>query len=546
MNCLARRKKKLHKLCLGVPGYDPTPDGDYVFDVVKANRVIDFFEQYLTHIEGKLSGKPFLLEPWQKTFLANLFGWVDPVTGYRRYREAFLFIGRKNGKTPYVAGIALYVLLCDGEAGAQNYCAAAETEQAALLFRHASGMLANSPALKKRCHVYGSPAHRSIVVNKDNSFLKVLSSDAHTKHGSNSHFVAIDELHTQKNRELVDVLETSQSSENRTQPILLHLTTSDFEREGSICNEKHDYASKVRDGIIVDDQFLPMIYEATLDDDWTKEKTWAKANPNLGVSVSLNYLRSKCKKAQESPAFENTFKRLHLNIRTEQQSRWLAMEKWDACDGLDRDSLAGRKCYGGLDLASVIDIAAFALAFPKPKGWDLLMWYWIPRDNVAKRSRKNGIPYDVWVRDGYMKATDGNVIDHDVIRNDIVEIGKRYNILGIGIDRWNAAQITTQLDGDGFDVVGYGQGFRDMSGASKAFEGAIVGGNLGHGGCPVLRWMASNCSAKSDPSGNIKPDKSTSSEKIDGIVAAVMAIGLSQRGDDKTSVYTGERGLVTI
>jgi phage terminase large subunit-like protein len=252
----------------------------------------------------------------------------------------FLYVPRKNGKTPLSAGICNYVLFCDGEPGAQIYSAAAEKEQAALLYRHAVGMITQEPELDSRARIY--KGHKSVVLKDDpGSVFKVLSADADTKHGGNSHLVLIDELHAQPNRELVDVLQTSMASANRPQPLLVHITTADFDRE-SICNEKHDYACKVRDGIIEDESFLPIIYEVTKDDDWKDERVWHKANPNLGVSVSLDYLRRECKRAQDTPTYENTFKRLHLNLKTQNDVRWLQLDRWDACAGpVDPELLSG-------------------------------------------------------------------------------------------------------------------------------------------------------------------------------------------------------------
>ena len=531
--------KTWRKLLAQIPGYDPFRDaGDCWFDPSAAQHVIDVFETLFVHIEGSVAGQPFLLEPWQKAILANLFGWKRP-DGTRRYREVFIYVARKNGKTPFAAGILNYVLFFDNEPGAQIYCAAAEKDQAALTYRHAKGMIDREPLLASRCKIYR--ALKSIELLEDpGSVYKVLSADADTKHGGNSHLVIIDELHAQRNRELVDVLTTSFASQGRRQPIMISLTTADFERAGSICNEKHDYAGKVRDGIIKDQTFLPVIYEATLEDDWTDPKVWGKANPNLGVSVSLDYLERACEKAKEMTSFENTFKRLHLNIRTEQAMRWLKMDRWDACSGtVDPDELLGRKCYMGLDLASSIDVAAAALLFPSDDGYDVLMRYWIPRDNAHARDRRDRVPYTAWARDGYITMTDGDVIDQPKIREEIIALGERYNIQEIAIDRWNASQITTELQGAGFDMVPFGQGFQSMASPTKELEVLVHSGKLRHGGDPVLRWMASNVAVETDAADNIKPSKKKSPEKIDGIVALVMALGRAMVRDEHAgrSVY---------
>ena len=350
-----------------IPGYDPfaTAEGA-VFCPEAADMAVDFFAECLKHIEGKLAGSAFLLEEWQQGIVGNLFGWKRK-DGTRRFREAFIFVPRKNGKTPLAAGIANLCFFCDDEPGAQGVCAAAEKEQAALTYRHAKGMIEQEPELSSRVRVFR--ALKSIaMVDDEASTFKVISADADTKHGGNYSFAIIDELHAQPNRELVDVIQTSFASANRRQPLLIHITTSDFDRP-SICNEKHDYASKVRDGIIKDAAFLPVIYEAKTTDDWRSPATWAKANPNLGVSVSLDYLQRECQRAQDTPTYESTFKRLHLNIRTEQDVRWLQMEAWDACGAtFDAAELDGQPCFGGLDLSSTSDITAFVLYFPESRG----------------------------------------------------------------------------------------------------------------------------------------------------------------------------------
>lgn len=511
-----------------LPGYDPVATaGDCYFDARVAESAIAFFPEYMTHIEGEKAGQPFELEPWQQAVIGCAFGWKRP-NGKRRYREVFQYVPRKNGKSTQLGGLINLVAFCDNEAGAQIYSAAAEREQAALVYRQAKGMILNNEELAEQVKIYTT--FKSIEYPNGVVF-KALSADADTKHGFNTHFVAVDELHAQRNRDLVDVLVTSTGS--RSQPLVWYITTSDFDRD-SICNEKHDYACKVRDGIIEDYSFLPVVFEASVDDDWTSPEVWHKANPNLGVSVSLEYLERECKRAQETPAYENTFKRLHLNIRTQQDVRWLQMEKWDASGCKDPlewrkmalESLEGSECYGGLDLSTTTDITAFVLVFDAEEGTVLLPFFWIPSDNAERREKRDRVPYLTWSRQGFITMTPGNVIDYDIVRRDINALSKRFNIRKIARDRWNATQITTQLMGDGFDVVDWGQGFGQMSAPSKELETRLIGGKLLHGGNPVLRWMASNAAAELDSAGNIKPSKKKSTERIDGIVASVMALGL--------------------
>jgi len=526
-----------------IPGYDPfATAGDCRFDAEAAQNAIDFFmhpeDGCLRHVKGALAGTLLRLEPWQQAIIANIFGWKRP-DGTRRYREVFIFIPRKNGKTTLAAGIANYVLFCDGEPGAELYCAAADRDQALLVFEQAKGMIFNEPALEARAKVY--TASKAIVNESEGSSLKAISADANTKHGYNTHLAIIDELHAQPNRDLVDVLMTSTGS--RRQPLIIHITTADFDRE-SICNEKRRYALKVRDGVIDDPYFLPVIYEASLEDDWTDPAVWASANPNLGVSVSLEYLERECRRAQETPTFENTFKRLHLNITTQQDVRWLRLEDWDRCAGaVDAEALKGKECFAGLDLSTTTDLSAFVLFFPE--GNLVLPFFWIPEDNAHERERRDRVPYLTWAREGFVQTTPGNVIDYDFIRRRIKELGQIYNIREIAVDRWNSTQLQTQLQGDGFTIVPFGQGFASMSAPTKELEKLIIGGALAHGAHPVLRWNASNVSVETDAAGNLKPSKKKSTERIDGIVALIMALGRAMVREEGGSVYDG-RGILLV
>ena len=313
-----------------IPGYDPfTTAGDCRFDRGAAQRAIDFFRECLTFTAGEWMGQPFRRQPWQQAIVGNIFGWKRP-DGTRRYREAFIYVPRKCGKSEMAGGLGNLLTFADGEPAAQVYCAAADREQARLVFNAAKTMVQAEPELAARGRIYTN----AIMVESTGSVLKVVSAEAYSKHGVDAHGVIIDELHAQPNRELVDVLMTSTGA--RRQPLIVYITTADYDRD-SICNEKYDYAVKVRDGIVDDPAFLPVIYEAGSQDDWTDSAVWAQANPNLGISVSAEYLERECRRAQETPSYENTFKRLHLNLRTQQDVRWLSLEHWDACgQGLGR------------------------------------------------------------------------------------------------------------------------------------------------------------------------------------------------------------------
>ena len=398
-------------LLLEIPGgYDSIATaGNCCFDSDTAELWVSFFHECIRHVKGSLAGELMKLERWQQAIICNAYGWKKP-NGLRRYSECFVFVARKNGKTCLIGGIVLGTLVLDNEKGAECYSAAADRDQASLVFQQAQGMVGYEPELESRMQIYSTT--KSITYPETNSFFRSISAEAHSKHGYNPHLIIVDELHAQPNSELVDVLNTGKGA--RSQPITWYITTSDYERPGSICNEMHDYASKVRDGIIDDPTFLPAIYEATLEDDWTDPAVWAKANPNLGVSVSYDFLAKECKRAQENPRFENTFKRLYLNIRTEQAVRWIAMDAWDAC-AVPISIDDGRPCFGGLDLATTTDLASLALVWPDGDVFDLKVWYWVPEENARDRARNDRVPYLDWIREGWITATPGNVIDYDVI-----------------------------------------------------------------------------------------------------------------------------------
>ena len=546
----------LRRIVRLIPGYDPfatAPEGCW-FDDEAAAAAISFFPERLRHVEGAMAGEPFVLEPWQQAIVGNLFGWKrrdKRGREIRRYRECLIFVPRKCGKSPTAAGIALYGLFCDPERGQQNYLAASTKEQAGLvLFRQCRGMIEQCPELDIRCKVFGGSApagqSQSIVREAMGSFLKILSADTTVgKHGKNPNLVIVDELHEFPNRDLVDTFHTAMVSANKPQPLLIYTTTSDYARE-SICNEIHDYACKVRDGIIAEPSFLPVIYEASFEDDWTSPEVWRKVNPNIDVSVSEEDLARECKLAQELPAKENEFKRLHLNIKTEQATRWLPMPKWDASDQpIDLKALLGKPCWSGLDLSTTTDVSAFVMVFPDGAGsYDVLPKFWVPEENARQRERRDRVPYQQWIKEGFVSATPGDVIDYDAIRRDINALKKLYNINEIAADRWNATQIITQLDGDGLVIFPFGQGYKDMTAPAKELEKLVVSGKLRCGKNPVMRWMASNASIEQDAAGNIKPSKSKSSERIDGIVALVMGLSRAMMRPNESIYET--RGVLTV
>ena len=531
--------KRVEQCCRElVPGYDPwatAADGDW-FDVDAACYVVQFFHDYIQHVEGHMAGRPYDLEDHEVAVAGNIFGWKRE-DGTRRYREAYEQVGRKNSKTTFGAGTCKHVLHNDNEPGAQVLSCAADREQASLAFNIAKKMTLADPDLAARTTVY----QKSIVL--DGSVYRSISADAHTKHGYNPHWVLDDELHAQPNRDLIDVLMTGMGA--RRQPMMFHITTAGYDRN-SICFEKYDYACKVRDGIISDRAFLPVIFEVKADEDWQDETLWSNANPNLGRSVSWDFLQAEYAKAKEMPSFENTFRRLYLDQWTEQESRWISIEKWDCCGGklLPMD---GRECYAGLDLAATTDTTALVLVFADSDGsYDVLPFFWIPEEKAHERERRDRVPYLTWARQGLIELTPGNVTDYRFVRRRINELGKRCHIKEIAFDPWNATQLATQLgEEDGFHVVQFRQGFVSMSEPAKSLERMVLSRDLRHGGHPILRWQVSNVVVKQDPAGNIKPDKSKSSERIDGVVACVMALGRAMLDVKSTSVYAS-RGLAKI
>ena len=505
-----------------------------MIDQAKADRALRFISR-LKHTKGEWDGKPFVLEEFQKKLIEKVFGTVNE-DGYRAIRTLYIEIGRKNGKSEVGAAIALLLLFADSEPGAEIYSAAADKDQAAIIFNVAAEMVRKAPALMKRCRIIDST--KRIIVPSTHSIYRVLSADHMTKHGFDAHGVIFDELHTQPNRELWDVLTTSQGT--RRQPIVVALTTAGYDRQ-SICWEQHEYAEKVRNGVIKDQTFHSVVYTVPKDDDWKDERNWYKANPGLNIFRSLEEMREKANKAVHVPALQNTFRRLYLNQWTAQATRWLDLDVWDRTAGeVYEEDLEGETAYGGLDLALVEDVASFVLVFPdQDRCFDVLPFFWVPEETVIKRSERDGVPYDLWVEQGYIEATPGAVIDYRYIGRKIQELGDRYHIDEIRYDRWGATQLMQELEDEGFTVVRFGQGYQSMSPPTKELLNLALARRIRHGGNPVLRWMADNVVVTQDPAGQLKPDKSKSKEKIDGIVATIM--GLDGAVRNGPSIYeTGE------
>ncbi len=516
-----------------------------VYDKSAADYAVMFIEN-LCHTKGTWAGKPFELIDWQEQIIRDLFGTLKP-NGYRQFNTAYIEIPKKQGKSELAAAVALLLTCGDGEERAEVYGCAADRQQAAIVFDVAADMVRMCPALSKRVKILAS--QKRLIYTPTNSFYQVLSAEAYSKHGFNIHGVVFDELHTQPNRKLFDVM-TKGSGDARMQPLYFLITTAGTDTH-SICYETHQKAKDIIEGRKIDPTFYPVIYGADESDDWTDPKVWKKANPSLDITVGIDKVKAACESAKQNPGEENAFRQLRLNQWVKQAVRWMPMEKWDKCAfAVDEDELEGRICYGGLDLSSTTDITAFVLVFPPLDEEDkyiILPYFWIPEDNLTLRVNRDNVPYDVWERQDFLQTTEGNVVHYGFIEQFIERLGERFNIREIAFDRWGAVQMVQNLEGMGFTVVPFGQGFKDMSPPTKELMKLVLEQKIAHGGHPVLRWNMDNFYIRTDPAGNIKADKEKSTEKIDGAVATIMALDRAIRcGNDHGASVYDDRGLLFI
>ncbi len=516
------------------------------YNRAKADRAVKFIEN-LRHTKGKWAGTRFWLLPWQEQLIRDIFGVVKP-DGNRQFRTAFVEIPKKNGKSELAAAVALYLLYADNEPSAEVYGAAADRQQASIVFDVANQMVQMTPALMKRSKIMG--ATKRIVNYSNAGFYQVLSAEVGTKHGLNVSGLVFDELHAQPTPHLYNVL-TKGSGDAREQPLFFLITTAGTDRN-SICYAIHTKAKDILENRRIDASFYPVIYGIEDDDDWSDEENWKKANPSLGYTIPLDRVRDAYREASQNPAEENVFRQLRLCQWVTSTVRWIPDHIYEQGNRpIDLESLKGRDCYGGLDLSSSGDITAFVLMFPprtETEPYYMLPFFWVPEDTIPLRVKRASVPYDVWVRQGYLMSTEGNVIHYGFIEKVIEQLGELYHIREIAFDRWGAVQMVQNLEGAGFTVVPIGQGYRDMSPPTKAFYELLMKGEIIHGGNPVMRWMAGNVVVETDPAGNIKPTKAKSAEKIDGIVAAIMALDRCIRNaGQQGSVYDDpERGLLVF
>ena len=483
------------------------------FDAEAAQDAIDFF-RLLRLPDGPGAGESFDLLPWQDCVVGSLFGWFGP-GGQRRFHYALVEVARANGKSPLAAGIGMYGLIADQEQRAQVYSAATTREQARIVFNDAVHMAEKSSSLWPKL----TKTVNNLAYPRLGSYFRPLAAEASKMDGLRVHIALVDELHEHPNGEVLAKLRTGMKS---TQPLLFMITTAGYNRR-SVCFEEHELAVKILEGVIENDSYFAFIASVDAEDDWTDESCWPKANPSLGRTVHIETLREECELAKQIPGQQNAFMRLRLNIWTEQATRWLDLDLWDAGKD-DPSALAGRPCYAGV-VTSEDDLSALALWFPdNGGGGDAVVSFFMPEDNLGVRSRETGVPLDRWSADGWVEATEGNVVDYDLLRKRLGGLQEVYDIREVAVRQHNTTQLMTQLMGDGFTVVPINRGFPGMSAATKEVERLLTARKLRHGGQPVLRWQAANIAIRQDADGEKRPDREHSGGSIVGMEALILAV----------------------
>jgi len=492
-------------------------------DQAKAERVFSFFEKVLKHSKGQTAGQPFLLLPWQKHALGELFGRLKP-DGTRQHRVGYIEIPKKNGKSTLLAGIALYMLVADGEAGAEVYGAASDREQAGIIYREAASMVRSSPALSKVLEVLDS--RKTIIHRASNSFYRVLSADAFRAEGLNISCLLFDELHAQRgDRRLWDALRYGGAA--RRQPLVLSITTAGEANKTHLWYEQHDYAERCIADPAFDPSFFGCIYAADREDDWKSPDVWKKANPSIGHTITEESFAADCKEAENSATKLNAFLRYRLNIPTTSDVRWLRPDQVAECMGPHSEPLEGRDVWCGLDLASNYDTTCFSAVSPNDAGgYDVHVIAWVPEHNAAERERNDRVQYSAWHRDGWLTYTEGKSTDYKRVRADILEFCQKHRVRRLAIDRWNATQLATELADDGLPVTLFGQGFASMTAPTRKLEALIVDRKVRFGGNPLVSWQLGNAAVQTDPAGNVKVSKAKSTERVDSVVATIMAVGV--------------------
>lgn len=511
-----------------------TPTFPYRLDATLAERICRFFSK-LKHYKGEWAGHPIVLEGWQVFLLGSVAGWVREPDGIRRFRQAYVEVPRKNGKTLIGGGSADYFTFFDNEPGAEGYCAATKRDQAQIAFGDARQLVKASGLSSEtrgaaRVALLTRNMSREDLVQK----LEPLGADSDSTDGLNVHFALIDEYHAHKSRALVDVIETAMGA--RRQPVILKITTAG-DNPASPCGDEHDYACKLLDGVLTDETYFAFIAHADADDDWTAETTWAKANPNYGVSVKADDMRALCVKARGIPSAAATFKQKRLNLWVNATSPCLSVDGWrKGQTAWSPDEMAGESCWVGVDLASKIDLCALSLVFPPTdarKSWRLVQHIWTPADTLTERAHRDRAPYDVWVQQGWLKTTPGSRIDHDVIRQVLREAREKYHIELVGFDPWHADKLVEELvweDGlpDG-TILAVPQTFAGMTSACLRFQADVLAGEVDARGCPVTTWSVSNVVGSTDNKGNLMFAKGKSRGRIDPVIAPTIGMSLYLR-----------------
>ena len=520
------------------------------YDKKRADFAVNFISM-LRHTTGEWYGKPFILMWWQEQIIRDIFGIVNKETGLRQFKTAYVEIAKKQGKSELAAAVALYLLFADAEAGAEVYSCAADINQASIVYNVAKSMVEQCGDLMKLAKLV--PSTKRITFPRTNSFYRVLSSEAYTKHGLNVSGLIFDELLAQKTRELYDTM-VKFTGDARRQPLYFLITTAGREKT-SLCYEIHCKAKAILDGSKIDPTFYPAVYGIEDGEDWQDPNIWRRVNPSIGVTIPFEAVQSAYEQALQNPADEMSFRQFRLNEWSNADIRWMPMDKWDAC-GFDLfpEDLKGRECYGGLDLSSTGDLTAFVLVFPPGGDEDyyiVLPFFWIPENAVDLRTRRDHVPYAVWRKSDLINATEGDVVDYDHVVSFIEKLSDDYSIKEIAYDRWGAEKIRRDLEElgaeRGFTVFPFGQGFASMSAPTKDLYQLVLERKIRHGRHPVMDWNMGNVVVKKDPAGNIKPDKEKSTEKIDGAVACIMGLARAtiRGGGNFESIYE-ERGIIFI
>ncbi len=506
--------------------------GEFRFDRDAATHVLEFFPTYLRHSKGRWAGEPFTLEPWQEFVIWELFGWYRK-SGRRRFREAYLEVARKNGKTTFLAGVGLYMLVADGEPGAEVFTAATKKDQAKIMHEEAIRMVRKSPDLSATLQTF----RNNISDPATESKYEPLGADSKTMDGLNIHCALVDELHAHPSADLYNILNTGTGA--RTSPLVFAITTAGDDPT-SFCYAQRDYAEAVVRGHIDDAAFFGVVFSLDEADDWRVEDTWAKANPNLGVTIDIGELGDAIAQAQKSPRKQNATRRRRLNQWTRSTTRYLDLAAWDACAGdlmpkQLEDLHHGDLCFGGLDLSTNLDVTAFVTLFPPASDsgfWDVVCRFWLPEEDLEERVRRTRVPWDQWAKDGWLTLTYGPTVDYRQVREDIGRLLEPYSPAEVGFDPWNAPETVRKMGEAGLDMVEVRQTFAHLSAPTKLLEQLVLSGKLRHGGHPMLRWMADNLEVKEYEGAvrPVKPGSKMAHKKVDGMVALIIALNRASAG----------------